>query len=121
LIGALAIIVSALGVYGLVAYTVKQQAQAIGVRTALGAPRLMIVRQYVEAGAWLAAIGTVIGILIALALGRLMSTLLFGVPATDIASFAGATLVVVASTLFASMIPAWRAVVQDPIAALRRQ
>ena len=121
LIGGLGVIISALGVYGLVAYSVKQQAHAIGVRTALGAPRRLIVRQYVQDGAWLAAIGTLVGVLFSLAFGRLMSTLLFGVASTGVASFAGATLVVVGSALLASIVPAWRAVARDPIAALRHQ
>jgi len=92
-IGALTVGVVALGVYGMVAYAVRQSRQAIGVRTALGATRPVIVRYFLRQGMTLAAVGIAIGIIAALAVTRLMTTLLLGVAATDVTSFVAAGLV----------------------------
>ncbi len=119
MIGVLAAALAALGIYGLVAYSVRQSTHEIGVRTAVGATRGMILRRFLSRGLALAGIGTAIGILASLALTRLMSTLLFGVTATDVASFAGASLLVLAAALLASFVPAWRGSRVDPVVALR--
>lgn len=121
LVGVLAVLVAALGVYGLLAYTVRQRAHEIGVRTALGATRASIVGAFLRDGARLAAIGAAIGIVAALGVGRMMTTLLFGVAGTDPASFAMATAVVTGSALLACALPAWRAATADPLAALRHR
>jgi putative ABC transport system permease protein len=108
-------------VYGLVAYTVKQKAHEIGVRSALGATRASLVRHLLSGVTILAASGAGLGVVVALGVGQAMSQLLFGVAATDLTSFTVATLVVLASALAASLAPAWRAARQDPIAALRHR
>ena len=121
LIGALAVGVSALGVYGLLAYTVRQRSREIGVRTALGAPRGAIVGVFLRRGATLIVMGTSLGVLIAFAVSRLMARLLLGVVATDMTSFALATAVVTVAAVMASVIPAWRAATLDPVAVLRHE
>ena len=120
-IGLAAVALASLGVYGLVAYTVKQSAHEIGIRMAIGAPRAHIVQKYVSGGMRLGVIGVVVGIAIALASSRLMTALLYGVSATDLASFAAATAVVLGAAGAASFLPAWRASRVDPLIALRRQ
>jgi predicted permease len=119
MVGAFAAALAALGVYGLVAHTVRWSTHEIGVRTAVGATRGMILRQFLRRGVTLAAIGTGIGGVASLMGTRLMSGLLFGVEATDPASFAGASLLVLSAALVASFVPAWRASRVDPIVALR--
>ena len=121
MIGVLAAALAALGIYGLVAYSVRQSTHEIGVRTAVGATRGMILRRFLGRGLALAGIGTVIGLVASLALSRLMSRLLFGVAATDVASFAGASLLVLTAALLASLVPAWRGSQVDPVVALRHQ
>jgi ABC-type antimicrobial peptide transport system permease subunit len=121
LIGILTVGVVALGVYGLVAYAVRQSRHAIGVRTALGATRPAIVRHFLRQGMTLTAAGVAIGIAAAFTVTRLMTTLLFGVAATDVTSFIVATVIVLAAALVASFSPAWRAASDDPIAALRHR
>ena len=120
LIGVLAVGVAALGVYGLVAYTVKQRAQEIGIRTALGGTRGTIVGHFMRQGLMLSALGAALGVAMAVGVARLMTTLLFGIASSDVMSFAIATLVVIGSAVAASLVPAWRAATNDPIAALRR-
>ena len=121
LIGALAVGVSALGVYGLLAYTVRLRSREIGVRTALGAPRGAIIAMFLRRGAVLIGIGTSIGVLIAIAVSRLMSSILLDVAATDVPSFIAATAVVTIAAVMASVVPAWRAARLDPVSVLRLQ
>jgi predicted permease len=121
MIGVLAAALAALGIYGLVAYSVRQSTHEIGVRTAVGATRGMILRQFIRRGLTLAAIGTAIGFAASLMLSRMMSGLLFGIEATDAASFAGASLLVLSAALVASFVPAWRGSRLDPVVALRHQ
>jgi hypothetical protein len=121
IIGLAAVALAALGVYGLVAYTVKQSAQEIGIRMAIGAPRAHIVRRYLSGGVRLGALGVAIGIALAMAGSRLMSALLYGVSATDLPSFAAATAVVLGAALAASFVPAWRASRVNPLVSLRHQ
>lgn len=120
-IGIAAVALAALGVYGLVAYTVKQSTHEIGIRMAIGAPRAHIVQKYLSGGVRLGAVGVAIGIALALGSSRLLAALLYGVSATDLASFAAATAVVLGAAVAASFLPAWRASRVDPLIALRRQ
>jgi predicted permease len=120
-VGALAVAVAALGVYGLMAYSVKQKAHDIGIRAALGAPRARIVRHFLRHGALLTVSGAGLGVLAALIVSRLMRSMLFGVAATDIVAFGGAVFVVITAALVASWLPAWRAANADPVTALRHQ
>ena len=118
-VGAAAIALAALGIYGLVAYTVKQSTQEIGIRVAIGAPRLEILQRFLLRGLRIGIGGAVVGIIAAIAAARLMSTLLYGVGAWDVTSFVAAVIVVLVATLAASLVPAWRAARVDPLTALR--
>jgi predicted permease len=121
IIGALASILAALGVYGLVAYTVRQSAHEIGVRAAVGATQGMLLRRFLARGLALSATGVIIGIAASLALSRLMANLLYGVAATDSLSFAAAAMLLLAAAAVASFVPAWRGARVDPVVALRHQ
>jgi predicted permease len=121
IVGLAAIALMALGIYGLVAYTVRQSTHEIGIRMAVGAPRAWIVRRFVMRGLRLGIAGAALGTVAALALTRLMSSLLYGVTATDLVSFSVAALAVLSVALAASFVPAWRAAHVDPLASLRHQ
>jgi predicted permease len=108
-----------MGTYGLVAYVVRQSTREIGIRMALGAPRLSVVRAFVSRGLRLGAIGAAIGLLLALGVGRLLGSLLFGIGPTDFASFAGALAIVCGGVILATLVPAWRAARTDALTALR--
>ena len=116
---ALALILASVGIYGLMAYGVSQRTHEIGVRMALGAQRRDVLRLIVGDGAKLAFAGIVIGVLGALALTRLMVSLLFEVKPTDPATFAAVAILLGAVALGACYIPARRAMRVDPIVALR--
>ena len=119
-VGVVAVLLAALGIYGLVAYTVKQSAHEIGIRMAIGARQADIVRRYVRSGLWLALAGAAIGIAVSLAVGRVMTVLLFGVSPHDARSLAAATALVVSAATAAALVPAWRAAHVDPLISLRR-
>jgi len=112
---------AALGLYGLVSYIVKQSTHEIGIRMALGAPRLSVVRRFLARGLRLGGIGATIGIVAALGVGRLLGSALFGVSATDPISFARALGLVLGIVIVATLIPAWRAARTNPLSALRHQ
>jgi predicted permease len=112
---------AALGTYGLVSYTVKQRTHEIGIRLALGAPPLSVVRSFLTGGVRLGSIGAGIGVAAALVLTRFLQSALFGVTATDATSFASALAIVLGGVVFATLIPAYRASRTDPLTALRHQ
>jgi putative ABC transport system permease protein len=114
-----AVLLAAIGVYGVVAYSVASRTREIGLRVALGAEPRRIVRQVVRGGLTLAAIGLVIGLAGALAVGRLITSLLYGMPPTDPLTLAGAMGLFVLVVLLASWVPARRAARVDPVIALR--
>jgi predicted permease len=116
---AFALILAAVGVYGVMSYLVTQSTHDIGVRMALGAQRGAIVTMIVRHGAALTAAGIVIGLAASLLLTRVMATLLFGVSATDPVTFSTIPLVLGAIALLASYLPARRATRVDPVVALR--
>ncbi len=116
-----ALVLAAVGVYGVMSYLVTQSTHDIGVRLALGAPRGTIVSLVVRQGMALAAIGIGAGLLGAAALTRLMSSLLFGVSARDLATFSAVAVVLAVVVLLATALPARRATGVDPILALREE
>jgi putative ABC transport system permease protein len=107
------------GIYGVVSYSVSRRTQEIGIRVALGARRGDITRQVMRQGAVLIVIGLLIGLLGAFAMSRVMASQLFGVSATDVTTFAGVSVLLVAVAMLACYIPARRASRVDPTAALR--
>ncbi|MFZ3244175.1 MAG: FtsX-like permease family protein, partial [Candidatus Acidiferrales bacterium] len=107
------------GIYGVISYSVTQRTHEIGIRMALGAEPGNVMRLILAHGLKLAVIGVAIGIAASLALTRLMSTLLFGVSATDPLTFAGVAILLAAVSLAACYIPARRAMRVDPMVALR--
>jgi ABC-type antimicrobial peptide transport system permease subunit len=118
---ALALVLAAVGIYGVMSYTVAQQTREIGIRIALGAKRGDVLKMTVKQGLKLVGLGLVIGLPSAFILTRVMSSLLFGISATDPITFLSISLVVLAVALLASYIPALRATKVDPMIALRAQ
>lgn len=115
----LALLLAAIGIYGVVAYSVSQRTRDIGVRIALGAQRHDVVRMIVLEGLRFAAWGVATGLAAAVLLGRLLSGLLFGVEPTDPMTLAAVTALLVATVTIASYIPARRATRVNPVVALR--
>jgi len=116
-----ALILAAVGVYGVMAYLVSQSTHDIGLRMALGAQPANIVGMVMRQGMKLAAFGIAAGLIGAAALTRVMAGLLFGVSATDVPTFAAVTLLLALIALLATYIPARRATGVDPIVALREE
>jgi len=114
-----ALVLASVGVYGVMSYLVTQSRHDIGLRVALGARPGDILGLVVRQGMALAAAGILAGLAGALALTRLMSSLLFGTRATDLATFASVTAILAATAFLATIIPAFRATRVDPIVALR--
>jgi predicted permease len=118
---AFALLLAAVGVYGVMSYLVSQSTHDIGVRIALGAPRGNIVGLVVRQGMELAAIGIVTGLIGAAVLTRVMASLLFGVSATDAVTFSAVAAILGAVAFAATVIPARRASSVDPMVALREE
>jgi putative ABC transport system permease protein len=116
---ALALILAAIGIYGVMAYSVALRTQEIGIRMALGAQRQDVLRLVLGQGARIAFCGVAIGLAAAAALARLLSSLLFSVSSSDPMTFAAVAILLVAVALLACYIPARRAMRVDPIIALR--
>jgi ABC-type antimicrobial peptide transport system permease subunit len=116
-----ALSLAVIGIYGVLAYSVAQRRQELGIRIALGAQNNDILRLVLSQGLTLAGIGVVIGVLAALLLTRVMSTLLYEVKTRDLLSFAVAPMLFLAVALLTSYIPARRATRVDPMSALRQE
>jgi putative ABC transport system permease protein len=115
----IAVILAAVGIYGVMSYAVSRRAHEIGIRIALGAQPSSILRGVVRDGLSVAVIGAVVGLVAALALTRLMRSILYGIAPTDAVTFASVTMLLVAVAAIASLIPAVRATRVDPLEALR--
>jgi ABC-type antimicrobial peptide transport system permease subunit len=116
---AFALLLAVVGVYGVISHLVSQGARDIGLRMALGAARGRILLMVLRQGLELTGAGVILGLLLAAALTRVMASLLFKVSSTDIATFAAVPLMLIATAMVASYIPARRAMRVDPVVALR--
>ena len=116
-----ALLLASIGIYGAVAYTVEQRTGEIGVRMALGAQTRDVLRLIINQGMKPVVIGLVIGIVSAVALGRLIASQLFEVSAHNPALLGGASVLLAATALFACLLPARRAAMVDPVQALRTE
>lgn len=119
LFAGLAMILVAVGIYGVISYSVSLRTHEVGIRIAVGARRLDVLKLIMGQGARLAALGLTFGILGAFALTRLMTKLLFGVTPTDPVTFVAVALLMMAVVLLACFVPARRAMRVDPLVALR--
>lgn len=116
---AAAFLLSLAGLYGVVAYSVSQRTREIGIRMALGAERTMVYRLILREAGWLAVAGVALGVALSLTAAGLMRALLFGVRSWDVPTLLSAAVVLAASAILASYIPARRAASVDPVEALR--
>ena len=119
--GLLALALASVGIYGIMAYTVAQRRSEIGIRLALGAMRSQMRTMVLRETGWLAGCGLAIGLAVALALVRLVKSMLYGVSAADPVTLCVSVLLLAAVVLVASLIPAERAASVDPIEALRSE
>jgi putative ABC transport system permease protein len=117
--GALALLLAGVGLYSVIAYSVGRRTREIGIRLALGAERGAMVRMVAAQGLKLALAGVVVGLPLAFALARVLSSLLYGVSAGDPLTFACVALVLALVALVACYVPARRAMKVDPMVALR--
>jgi predicted permease len=118
---AMALVLSVVGLYGVIAYSVSQRTREIGVRMALGAQRGSVYRMILREAGWLIAAGIAVGLVCSLAAGTMMRTLLFGVRAWDVPTLAAVALVLGVFALMASYVPARRAASVNPVEALRAE
>jgi putative ABC transport system permease protein len=121
LFSALATVLSAIGIYGVMAYAAARRTREIGIRMALGAQTGEVMGMMMGSGMKMAALGTVVGLLAAAGAARMLNSLLYGTAATDPATYAGATALLFAVALVACYVPARRAMRVDPLAALREE
>ncbi|HTV01032.1 MAG TPA: FtsX-like permease family protein, partial [Luteitalea sp.] len=117
----LALLLAMVGLFGMLAYAVQQRTRDFGVRRALGASTRHVLVQVARAAVWVMAIGAAVGLTLSLLLSRLMATMLFGVPPTDVVTFVGVATVMLVGALVSTVGPAWRAVRIEPASALRSE
>jgi predicted permease len=115
----IALLLSSIGIYGVLSYVVAQRTREIGIRIALGAQRSTVLRLMLGEGMRMAVVGVAIGVALALVLTRLMASQLYAISATDPLTFTGVAIILVGVALFACYIPARRAMRVDPMVALR--
>ena len=119
--GAMALLLGIIGIYGVIAYSVSQRTREIGIRMALGVEQRALRRMFLQHGLVLAGIGVVVGIGVAAALMRLMTSMLYQVSPLDLTTYAGVSLVLLAAAMTASYLPARRAASLNPVDALRAE
>jgi len=119
--GGMALLLGIIGLYGVIAYSVSQRRREIGIRSALGAQQRELTRLFVRHAMLLTGVGVTCGLVAALALTRLMSSLLFGIKPTDPATFAVVTIALLSSAAVSSYLPARRAAAVNPVEALRAE
>jgi ABC-type antimicrobial peptide transport system permease subunit len=119
--GILALVLACIGIYGIMAYTVARRTNEIGIRMALGAQAGRVLRMILREASWMAIVGVVVGLGAAVAMGRLITSMLYGLKPYDPLTLACAALLLVFVALAASLIPARRAASIDPIKALRHE
>lgn len=117
----LALLLAALGIYGVMAFAVAQRSQEIALRMALGAQQSAVMKLILAGGMKLAALGVAVGIAGAWTLGHFLQGTLYGVGTVDVVSFAAVTFLLLATALVACYVPAKRSTRVDPMAALREQ
>lgn len=120
-VAALAVILGAVGLYGVLAYVVAERTREIGVRMALGATATSVRRLVLSQGAKVVLIGTVLGLAVALASTRLLGTLLYDVKAVDPLAFVAMSIMMIGIGMLASYVPAYRASCMDPVESLRAE
>ena len=118
---ALAVVLSAVGIFGVMSYSVSRRTHELAIRMALGADRLVVLRQILREGLGITLIGVLIGLIAALGLSRIMADYVYGIKATDPLTYAAATLLLVLTALAACYLPARRAASVDPMRALRME
>jgi putative ABC transport system permease protein len=116
----LALVLTAVGIYGVISYSVNQRQHEIGVRMTLGAQQSDVLKLIIKLGLKLSLLGIGIGLLVAFALTRIIANLLFGVTPTDFITFSGMAALLVLVAMLASIIPARRATRLDPTETLRQ-
>jgi ABC-type antimicrobial peptide transport system permease subunit len=119
--GVLALILAAVGIYGLLSYSTRQRTHEIGIRMALGAQPRDVLRLILKQGLRLTGAGLALGVVASLGLARLMSSLLFGVGASDPLTYIAVAVLMTSAALCACYIPARRAMRVDPMVPLRHQ
>jgi putative ABC transport system permease protein len=117
--GGMALLLGIVGIYGVISYSVSQRTREIGIRIALGAPQQTVRKMFVREGLTLTAIGVACGLVAALALTRLMASLLFEVSPLDPPTYAAVSAILVTAAMVASYVPAHRATTVEPVEALR--
>lgn len=119
--GAIALFLAAIGLYGTMSYSVRQQTREIGVRMALGAQREHVMGVILRRGLLLAGSGMLVGLVCGWGASRLMASMLYGVSPHDGATFLLATLTMLAVAVIAALLPAWTAASVEPVTALRQE
>ena len=117
----IAIVLAAVGIYGVMAYTVASRTNEVGIRMALGAKKQEILGLFLRQSLWMIIVGEMLGLAGAFALNRVMATMVFGIDTTDPTTYIGVCVLWTAVGLLASYLPARRATCIDPLAALRHE